>query len=561
MAKRIITIILAGILAMSMTGCIDSGKMKEAFEKGRAEASSQEEETEEESSAETEDEDKSDDAKESLFDSSNSDDEKAEEKKADADTAEAEDDVKETDPEYADKFEKAAHDKYTADSDELEGTMIWTEGKVESFEEKDLALILEADDGKWVISVGTNESKEVKSKLKDYVGKKIRAYGCYAGYADSYDMPILGVVEEEFTGDAFRLETLDGKNRMTEIAGYWDDPDFDYRGGLGNLAWNMTSTWLDSEEVRTWDETTKNLAYYPFPNYAAGAYLYREKLPDAYTEMDDKEAVGKVTEEYYAGGSLKDTEDTEVAGLPASRSHIEQEYDSIDYPFEHLCYIIISPDGYYYALGVVEPYFVSSLLEDALENIVGSASYGDSWFKDAGIKITPQGDFKFKTLSKDGKTERDVTGNISIEETTKGAPEGCKKVKAVIKSKMEAEGYWWLSVFDRYTGTSFEFGDKLLSTPNYDGVKKGYVCILHGDDWYDIAVDFYFGGKELDKTSTVTVTCPADYDGTVFQIGYSSEDIGDEFGKIDLDVLHTIDEFPAYDSNGHEYLYYSALDE
>jgi hypothetical protein len=550
MAKRIIILILAGILTISMTGCIDSGKMKEAFDKGRTEASSQEEDKEEASSEEAEEEDKSDDTngKKAIASGIGS-------KKSD------EDDVNETEPEYADKFEKADHDKYTADSDDLEGTMIWTEGKVESFKEKDMALILEADDGKWAISVGTNGSEDVKSKLEDYVGKKIRVYGCYAGYADSYDMPVLGVVEEEFTGDAFRIETPDGKNRMTEIAGYWDDPEFDYRGGLGNLAWNMTSAWLDSEEVRTWDETAKNLAYYPFQNYAAGAYLYREKLPDAYAEMEDKEAVKKLTEEYYAGSSVKDMEDTEVAGLPASRAHIEQEYDGIDYPFEHLCYIIKSPDGYYYALGVVEPYFVSSLLEDALENIVGSAGYGYSWFADAGLKITPQGDFKFKTSSKDGKSEKDVTGNISIEETTDGAPEGCKKVKAVVKTKMEADGYWWLSVFDRYTGTSFEFGDKLLSTPNYDGVKKGYVRILHGDDWYDIAVNFDFGGKALDKTSTVTVTCPADYDGTVFQLGYSSKEIGDEFDKMDLDVLHTIDEFPAYDSNGHEYLYFSALDE
>ena len=60
-----------------------------------------------------------------------------------------------------------------------------------------------------------------------------------------YDSPFAVVVafDIEFTGDAFRIETPDGKNRMTEIAGYWDDPEFDYRGGLGNLAWNMTSTW------------------------------------------------------------------------------------------------------------------------------------------------------------------------------------------------------------------------------------------------------------------------------------------------------------------------------
>lgn len=557
MSKRIIALLLVGILTISLTGCVDSEKMKESFEKGRAEASSQEDEAAAGSSEEVAEEDTDDvqDLKGSMFASSGNDE------KADDKSEDPEDDVEETDPEYADKFEKAAHDKYTADSDDLEGTMIWTEGKVESFEEKDLALILEADDGKWVISVGTNGSEDVKAKLKDYVGKKIRAYGCYAGYEGSYDMPILGVVEEEFTGDAFRLETPDGQNRMTEIAGYWDDPKFDYRGGLGNLAWNMTSTWLDSEEVRTWNETAKNLAYYPFPNYAAGSYLYREKLPDAYAEMEGKEAARKVTEEYYAGSSVKDMEDTEVAGLPATRSHIMQEYDGIDYPFEHLCYIIISPDGYYYALGVAEPYFVSSLLEDALESIVGSAGYGDSWFKDAGLKITPQGDFNFKALSKDGKKDIDVTGDISIEETTNGAPKGCKKVKAVVKTQMEDEGFWWLSVFDRYTGTSFEFGDKLLSTPNYDDVKKGYVRILHGDDWYDIAVDFDLGGKALKKTSTITVTCPADYDGTVFQIGYSSKEIGDEVAKMDLDVLHTIDEFAAYDSNGHEYLYYSALDE
>lgn len=82
MSKRIITIIFAGILAMSMTGCIDSEKLKESFEKGRAEASSQEEGTEEESSLETEDGDEPDDAKESMFDSSKSDDEKTEEKKS-----------------------------------------------------------------------------------------------------------------------------------------------------------------------------------------------------------------------------------------------------------------------------------------------------------------------------------------------------------------------------------------------------------------------------------------------------------------------------------------------
>jgi len=57
---------------------------------------------------------------------------------------------------------------------------------------------------------------------------------------------------------------------------------------------------------------------------------------------------------------------------------------------------------------------------------------------------------------------------------------------------------------------------------------------------------------------TINVNCPEDYDGTVFQIGYSDMSINEANASIDYSTeRHTIDELPGFNTNGHDYLYFS----
>ena len=120
------------------------------------------------------------------------------------------------------------------------------------------------------------------------------------------------------------------------------------------------------------------------------------------------------------------------------------------------------------------------------------------------------------------------------------------------------EGYHlaqWQSAFDRYTGTSFEFAGK----PDENGeFTEGTTFKYKGKD---INVLMYYDYEKTEEgiiNITINVLCPENYDGTVFQIGYSDQDINDAFAAIDLTgEPYTIDNLPGFDTNGHEYYYFS----
>ena len=154
---------------------------------------------------------------------------------------------------------------------------------------------------------------------------------------------------------------------------------------------------------------------------------------------------------------------------------------------------------------------------------------------------------------------------INVEITEADAEkEGFKVVEAVfvIDKKDIPEGFHhasWQLAFDRYTGTSFEY---------YDPEDK--------ESGQPAPITFDCNGRKIDAqmaysaesdneagliTVTISVTCPKDYDGTVFQIGYSDAAIrkADEEWPYS-ERLFTIDELPGFDTNGHEYYYFSYTD-
>ena len=181
-----------------------------------------------------------------------------------------------------------------------------------------------------------------------------------------------------------------------------------------------------------------------------------------------------------------------------------------------------------------------------------------NWLEEHGIAITPQGDWPVNLYGYDSYVEDYVCDfeagvNVAISETIEGADEGFKKVTAVYTVDMsnmpeEVTGCRWnTSSFDRYTGTYFR------------GNAKTKNAVRIGDEYYDIRTEWETVSNWPLSTVTYTVTCPADYDGTVFQFGYTSPELSAENDKNDYTArLYTMDEMPYY---GEGYLRFTLTDE
>lgn len=192
----------------------------------------------------------------------------------------------------------------------------------------------------------------------------------------------------------------------------------------------------------------------------------------------------------------------------------------------------------------------------------------DSWFKDQGLTITPQGDFELVTEFVNGGnlgSKITVASNVQIQETTEGVKDGYKVIQAYFtldfskyfdmgdfKLVVDDRPSSWISVFDRYTGITYEPG----------GVN---VPIEYNGQNIEVKCDFEWSRNETMDVEycLVYVLCPVDYDGAVFYVGHGAggaSKIAD--GKnIDYSAkLYTIDELPFYDSNGFPYTYFSAND-
>lgn len=179
----------------------------------------------------------------------------------------------------------------------------------------------------------------------------------------------------------------------------------------------------------------------------------------------------------------------------------------------------------------------------------------NAWLDEHGITILPQGDFTYTTAINDSSGtigEISVPCNVSITETTDGCEPGFKKVIGTFVSDLSAANgnsfHVWHSAFDRYTGTSFEFdSNSTILSQGENKVHSDSVVIKNTKDEYEIAISFDSTNNNPEWISIVTVTCPENYDGTVFYNGYSSVELGEENQDFDYaSRLYTIDEIPYY---------------
>lgn len=195
----------------------------------------------------------------------------------------------------------------------------------------------------------------------------------------------------------------------------------------------------------------------------------------------------------------------------------------------------------------------------AIEDVTETEETGD-WLTDHGITITPQGNFTFKAYEYDGETgatigDFDVSGYVTINEYTEGVEEGYKQVVASYTLDLSANtggrSKYSTMTFDKYTGIAFakEAG---VGYTNYIGDStsgEDTMVITVGDKTYDVVIEEYSENQYPTVFRAIIVTCPIEYDGVVFRIGYVNPEMQEEYLQMDFtDKMYTIDEFPFYES-------------
>ena len=188
------------------------------------------------------------------------------------------------------------------------------------------------------------------------------------------------------------------------------------------------------------------------------------------------------------------------------------------------------------------------ILPEWLDDMKEPISSLSSWFDEKGLQITPQGNYTLITMMGNPKTGKEVKevkvpSSIRITETTDGTEEGYKQVTATITEDLSVTKggnrlLGWYSAFDRNTGISFESAGKEAF--------KARVETDFSDAVYPTG------------TIRITVTCPKDYDGTVFQVGYENIAMNTSWHQnTPQGASYRIDELPYFDTNGHKYFYFS----
>ena len=206
-----------------------------------------------------------------------------------------------------------------------------------------------------------------------------------------------------------------------------------------------------------------------------------------------------------------------------------------------------------------------SSAKEQLDKIKDDDNKKNGWLQEHGISITPQGDFVVTAGLIDGNKDAgdiEVPTNVSISENTEGCESGYKKVVISCTCDVSAaEGKTsaiWNSVFDRYTGISFE--NTSIPVVNTDmgessSNAQSLNLTIDGKD-YDIYMDHTHENNFPKTVDKITITCPEDYDGAVFQVGYGSLELMGKLGGVDFgSKVYTVDEIPFFDSNGHGYFY------
>lgn len=193
------------------------------------------------------------------------------------------------------------------------------------------------------------------------------------------------------------------------------------------------------------------------------------------------------------------------------------------------------------------------------------------WLSQHNVTITPQGPFSYKAYEYDGETgatigDFDVSAYADVSEYTDGVAEGYKQVVISYTLDLSANTggrtKYFTMAFDRYTGIAFT-DEAGVAYTNYIGDKttsEGTILITVDDKTYDVKTESHSENQYPMIYRATVITCPVDYDGVVFGIGYANPEMQEEYLQMDFsEKLYTMDEFPFYE-NEYPIYYFTATD-
>lgn len=187
-----------------------------------------------------------------------------------------------------------------------------------------------------------------------------------------------------------------------------------------------------------------------------------------------------------------------------------------------------------------------------------------SWIEEQGIVTAPSGSGTFHTNMKNAdRTQNigvvDIPYTIKVEEIRGVDKKGYKRVVATFvedctpsNDEIVAD---WITAFDAYTGFSFEKNDETIMVWDGEDVnRENAITIEHNGTQYDVLMYKEATNRWPIVEYKITVICPEDYDGAVFQVGGSSVEQADMLSQVDFNSrLWLISELPYY---GEGYYYY-----
>lgn len=166
-----------------------------------------------------------------------------------------------------------------------------------------------------------------------------------------------------------------------------------------------------------------------------------------------------------------------------------------------------------------------------------------------GLVVTPQGSMTMLLTPSQAPDTDDVEEMDAVVSvvTTESDEEGYSDTTATFEVTINSALSYWVSAFDRYTGTCLESGLQPFET-NETATQHSNVCVIDVDGTqYDCGMTASQDNKNNGAVSVVTVTVhhPSAYDGVVFQYGKFGTAQNTEYGKIDYSTAFTVDQYPA----------------
>lgn len=181
---------------------------------------------------------------------------------------------------------------------------------------------------------------------------------------------------------------------------------------------------------------------------------------------------------------------------------------------------------------------------------------GEPWFiNENGIKITDPGHFQYTMGDVSSDSLAKFPADVTLEESYDDCEDGYKTVTATCTFLRSAgTSAMWASVFDKYTGYTFECSDHTFQL--YDGCyDPNYSTKDFKVGKHKVHIEWTLISEQKGDLATLTliVKCPVEYNGCVFMFGPVNSASRIDSCNLDHELYDIID----IDYIGDDYVYFT----